>query len=280
MTFYDEQLNEILAYYEGLNDMFKHELLSSPEGTLIFQKNRGSTQFLQMTRNKGKCVRRGINKDTALIKSLARKEFNTKAYEILSGSVDSLNAAINGLKRLDSEKILKSMTKAYSLLPEEYFFDRNKLLIGAGLDDDLLVKIQRHEEWWKKPYKEYWGYPEHKTRRSSRGQFMRSISEILIAEALYKYSIPFHYEEELEVDGKTYAPDFTFEGWDYNKFYLEYFGRMSDAKYAKKNIIKLDDYYDIGLVPGGNLIVVFNSKGIMNAKVIEEIIKNEVIPRL
>ena len=172
------------------------------------------------------------------------------------------------------------MKKAYALLPEEYFFDRNKLIISSGLDEDLAERIKRHEEWWKKPYKEYWGYPENKTKLTSRGQKVRSISELLIAEALYKYSIPFHYEEELEVDGKTFAPDFTFEGGDYNKFYLDYFGMMKNPKYAKKNFIKLDDYFDIGLVPGENLIVVFDSKGIMNAGAIEAIINIEVIPRL
>ena len=132
----------------------------------------------------------------------------------------------------------------------------------------------------EQPYKEYWGYPENKTRTTSRGQKVRSISELLIAEALYKYYIPFHYEEELKVEGKTFAPDFTFEGWDYNNFYLDYFGMMDDEKYAKKNFLKLDDYYDIGLIPGDNLITVFDSKGIMNAGVIESIIQNEIIPRL
>ena len=55
---------------------------------------------------------------------------------------------------------------------------------------------------------------------------------------------------------------------------------MDDAKYAKRNFLKLDDYYDAGLIPGDNLILVFDSKGIMNVKVIESIIENEIIPRL
>ena len=55
---------------------------------------------------------------------------------------------------------------------------------------------------------------------------------------------------------------------------------MDNARYAKKNFIKLDDYYDIGLIPGDNLIVAFDTKGIMNMAVIEGIIQNEIIPRL
>ena len=49
---------------------------------------------------------------------------------------------------------------------------------------------------------------------------------------------------------------------------------------ALRSFRKLDNYYDVGLIPGYNLIVVFNTKGIMNAGVIEAIIENEIIPRL
>ena len=70
------------------------------------------------------------------------------------------------------------MTKAYALLPEEYFFDREKLIIAEDLDDDLLIKIKRHEAWWKKPYKEYWGYPE-----KGKKDFPRTESQVGIGDA-------------------------------------------------------------------------------------------------
>ena len=280
MTVYDEKLNEVLSIYEKLSDLFKSELESSPDGKLIYQNNGQYKQFIHLINENGKRIRKGINTDSEMIKALARKEFNSKASKIFSNNITALRKAIDKQIPFDPDQILQSMTKAYALLPEQYFFDRDKLIITAGLDDDLLKKVKRHEEWWRKPYKEYWGYPENKTKTTSRGQKVRSISEMLIAEALYKYSIPFHYEEELEAYGKTFAPDFTFEGGDYRPFYLDYFGMMDNTKYAKRNIIKLDDYYDIGLIPGDNLIVVFDAKGIMNAAVIEGIIKNEIIPRL
>lgn len=280
MTIYDEKLKEILSNYEKQLDLYKFELGSSPEGRLIVQNNNGNKQFLQLTHCNGKRIRRGINKNKDLIKALARKEFNNKAFEILNNNITALKDAIALQVPFDTDQIMESMTKAYALLPEEYFFDHEKTITAKGLDEDILARIKRHEDWWKKPYKEYWGYPENKTKTTSRGQKVRSISELLIAETLYKYSIPFHYEEELEADGKTFAPDFTFEDWEYKKFYLDYFGMMDNAKYAKRNFIKLDDYYDIGLIPGENLIVAFDSKGIMNMGMVEAIIKNEIIPRL
>ena len=280
MTVLDERVNEILTIYEDLRDRYKMEIEHSPSGSLIHQMKGNQTQFIHSFYDNGKRIRKGINKNTDMIRALARKEFSIKAYKILSNNIDAFKEAITKQIPFDPERILHSMTKAYSFLPEEFFFDRNTIFVSAELEKEILAKVKRHEEWWKKPYKEYWGYPENKTRITSRGQKVRSISELLIAEALYKYSIPFHYEEELEADGKIFAPDFTFEGMNQNMFYLDYFGMMDNPKYAKRNFIKLDDYYDIGLIPGDNLIVVFDSKGIMNAGMIEAIIKNEIIPRL
>lgn len=280
MSYFDEKMNEILSFYEDLNDLFKMVIDSSPEGKLISQDNHGYTQFMQLINKDGKRIRRGINSNKDMIRALARKEFSEKAYEILTNNLNALKGAADKQIPFDPDQILKSMGKAYRLLPEEYFFDRDKVIVRTGIDDDLLVKVKRHEEWWRKPYKEYWGYPENKDKTTSRKQKVRSISELVIAEQLYKYEIPFHYEEELEKNGKVFAPDFTFEGSDSNLFYLDYFGMMDNAKYARRNFRKLDDYYDAGLIPGDNLIVAFDSKGVMNVGTIEAIIINEIIPRL
>ena len=281
MEIIDERLNEILTLYKSLRDRFKTELELAPEGRLLHQMQGSHLQFIYSDSKDGKRIRRGINRDVELIKALAKKEFDSKAYEILSHNIAVIEDALNLQIPFDPYQILKSMTQAYALLPEQYFFDRKTdFPLADSRDEDLMAKIKKHEEWWKKPYEEYWGYPEKKTKLTSKGQYVRSVSELLIAEELYKYSIPFHYEEELKVGMKTYAPDFTFEGGDYRMFYLDYMGMMSNAKYAKKNFLKLDDYYDIGLIPGDNLIVAFNSSGIMNVGVIEAIIQNEVIPRL
>lgn len=75
-----------------------------------------------------------------MIKALARKEFNTKATEILTHNIEVLKKAIAGQVLFDPEQIIQSMTKAYALVPEEYFFDRNRLIIPMGLDDDLVSR--------------------------------------------------------------------------------------------------------------------------------------------
>lgn len=280
MTIYDAQIKEILSIYESLRDSFKFSLENAPEGKLIHQKNGNNNQFLLLTYENGKRVRRGINKNKQLIRELAKKEFDCKAYKILSNNIEAYQHAVKKQIAFDPKQIIASMTKAYSQLSEEYFYSLADIPISANSDNESHIRIKRHEEWWKQPYKEYWGHPEYKTRTTPRGQKVRSGSELLIAETLYRYSVPFHYEEELEIDGKVYAPDFTFEDYDKKPFYLEYFGMMNNTNYSKKNFLKLDDYYNIGLIPGDNLIVVFDSNGIMNMGMIDAIVRNEIIPRL
>ena len=46
MTIYDEKLNEMLSFYEDLNDLFKFELESCPQGKLIYQDNCGNNQVI------------------------------------------------------------------------------------------------------------------------------------------------------------------------------------------------------------------------------------------
>ncbi len=281
MKLLEEKIREILTMYEALEKRFNIELESSPEGSLLHQMNGGYVEFLHSIPNEnGKRERKGINRKPDLIRALAQKEFDRKAQKIISHNIAEYKKALDKQLIFDPDQILKSMKNAYALLPEEYFFDRDNLVIAAGLEGETLARIRSHEEWWKKPYKEYLGHPENKTKRSSRGQMVRSKSELLIVESLYKYGVHFHYEEEFSVGSKIFAPDATFEGAGHKLFYWEHLGMMSNFRYARRNIRKLDDYYDIGLIPGENLILSFDNDDDINMGMIDAIILNEVIPRL
>ena len=280
MTIFEEELNTLLKHYNHLVDLYSKVIQNSPDGRLIHQMNHNQDQFLLLSSKNGVRTRTSITNDEEKKRLLAQKEFASKALAVVKSNANALKELEEKYVRFDPEKILQSMNKAYSMLPEDYFFDQDKWKVTAGLDDDLLTKIRKHEEWGKKSYKEYWGYPKNKTKTTSRGKKVRSISELLIAEKLYEYSIPFHYEELLEIDGRLFAPDFTFEGADYECFYLDYFGMMENERYARRNIQKLSAYYDAGIIPGENLLVVFDCNGVMNAGTVKGIIENEIIPRL
>ena len=109
---------------------------------------------------------------------------------------------------------------------------------------------------------------------------MRSKSEVMIAELLYQYGIPFRYEEPLYIDGVMLAPDFTFRGADLLKFYWEYCGMMDDPKYVDHHIWKKNLYERHGIVPWKNIYFTYESGGNIDLKAIRHFIEDNILPRM
>ena len=280
MALYASEIEEILKYYQGIIDFYKQTLSRSPSGSLVWQNNRGRDQFLHLYRQNSKLIRRGITHNEPLKRALAQKEFALKALEILEPNVATLRSAIEQIVPFDPDEIMRSMTKGYAKLPEEYFFDRDLLSIDLHLDGEREARIGRHGEWGAREYEQSRYYEENKTVETSRGEFVRSKSEALILEQIYDAMIEVHYEQVQFINGIMIAPDFTFEGDDGRPFYWEHVGLLDQPDYARRNYDKLKRYYYAGLVPGDNLILSFEKHGKISVKQIDAIIENEVVPRL
>ena len=280
MADFKEALEELMSYYKDFVDLYINQIKDGPEGTLIHQSNHGKKQFLLVTTDNGKRNRKSITKNTDLLRKLARVEFARKALGVLKPDVALLQSVLDKLKPFEPDRILDSMTNAYKLLPEDFFFDRDAVVTNFNLDDADRTRIERHREWGEQRYEQCELYPEYKNKRSSRGELLRSKSELLIVERLYHYEIPKHYDETIIANGETFYPDFTFQGADGDLFYWEHLGMMNIPKYSSRNIKKLRDYIEAGIIPGNNLILSFDGDGTINMGMIDAIIKNEVIPRL
>lgn len=281
MALFTDDLEEILKYYENQAGYYKSLIESAPTGKLYVQKNHnGSKQFLYYSNENGHITRRGVNRDKDIQIALAQKEFATRALEVVNNNIEALREALKKQKPFDPDSILKSMTQAYSMLPEEYFFDRESTIINLNLDGETQARIHRHKKWGVQPYKESMYHKERKTKRTSNGKYVRSKSELLIFETLLNDGIPFHYDEERQENGMWIVPDFTFRDGNMKPFYWEHMGMMDDLKYARRNFRKLSDYYDVGIIPGDNLIITFSRGDDINMGMIKAVIINEVLPRL
>lgn len=276
-----DEMKEILNFYENMIDSYKAELRAAPKGRLYSQNDgENRVQMLYGYRENGKLIRYGVNKNERIQRVMARKEFVEKAVRILEHNIQYLSEAIGAQIPFDPDAILKSMTNVYAMLPEDYFFDRESLTIDLKLDTETEMRINRHSEWGSSEYNESMFKAENKNMRSSRGKYVRSKSELLIIESLYKYNIPHHYEEERIVNGIRLVPDYTFMGGDDRPFFWDHLGMMDDPNYAKRNLKKLNYSYEAGIIPGDNLILSFDRYGTINMGMIEAIINTEVIPRL
>ena len=141
-------------------------------------------------------------------------------------------------------------------------------------------RLRAHKEWSEAPYRQNDKHPECKDKITSRGLHMRSKSEVMIAELLYQYGIPFRYEEPLYIDGVMLAPDFTFRGADLLKFYWEYCGMMDDPKYVDHHIWKKNLYERHGIVPWKNIYFTYESGGNIDLKAIRHFIEDNILPRM
>lgn len=105
---------------------------------------------------------------------------------------------------------------------------------------------------------------------------MRSKTEILIANALNKHGIPYHYEKPLYLDGYgTIHPDFTVLNVRLRKeFYWEHMGLMDDVDYAEKALQRITAYEKNGYFPGTELILTHETqKYPMDSRLIDKMIR-------
>ena len=280
MNLINDQHKETIKLRIDLKEYYDAVLENSPPGTLTSQTKNGHEQFMHLYYEGERRIRSGITKDANMQKQLAQKEFAQRADSILSENISILENAMAEIRPFDPDKILRSMSKSYSKLPEEYFFDREKLVTDLHLPGEEKTRILRHREWGKQAFQASTYHPEWKKHRTSRGLKMRSKSEVLIMEKLYHYGIDVRYEQVWDFGDDVLAPDFTFEGEDGQLFCWEHLGMMDDPRYAADNYRKLMKYYNHGFVMGKNLIVSFDRCGTIDMKLIDFIIQNGIIPRL
>lgn len=110
---------------------------------------------------------------------------------------------------------------------------------------------------------------------SDKGERMRSKSEVLIANSLFRKGILYKYEYPIKLyNGKIRYPDFTILNIKRRKiFYWEHLGKMGDNDYVICNVRKISEYGKSGIVLGKNLVLTMETESIpLSTKDIENVI--------
>ncbi|MGO4889957.1 AAA family ATPase [Anaerobacillus sp. MEB173] len=113
-------------------------------------------------------------------------------------------------------------------------------------------------------------FEEKLIHKTVRGEMVRSKSEVIVANILDKMKIEYSYEEPLEVNGKTYIPDFTLRCQG-KTAYLEHLGMLRNKSYKKHWDEKRANYERVGISETlGNLIITEDGlDGSLDATLIE-----------
>ena len=95
--------------------------------------------------------------------------------------------------------------------------------------------------------------------KTKRGEYVRSKSELIIADRLFDAGIPYHYEVACERKKWIISyPDFlVLNPRTKKEYYWEHFGMMGDPTYLEQTLGKIEKYARYGITLGNNLIATF-----------------------
>lgn len=240
---------ELTKEIENLNVMINYSrkiITNAPSGKIRVSQSGNSQQFYYREKDDEKLNGRYLRKEEReLGRKILEKEYHEKLLKVCIERKSEISRIIQKLDKLDIEEVYNSMPKG----------KRDNIKPAYKSDDDY-IKQWMDQEYQGKDFPE--DYPEIYT---DKGERVRSKTEKIIADKLYKEGIPYKYEQPYEL--KNYGimyPDFRMLDVVHRKeIILEHFGMMDDEMYVSKALKKIRLYQKNGLVLGKKLLITFET---------------------
>ena len=243
----------------------------APQGRIRISQNGGHPEFYLVTERgslRGKYL---PHSQETLAHQLAQKDYDARLIKLLQKEISALQ---NYLKQTDKGRAIPELYDP--LCPA-----RRSLITPATLPDEQYAVQWQKISWTSRPFS-----PDTPPLYTARGERVRSKSEVIIADTLYRYGIPYRYEFPLtlrrsdttishndfdklnhrsSVSGAQSSvilhPDFLcLNTRTRQEFFWEHFGLMDDPEYSKNVAGKLRLYTENGILPGRNLIITMETQ--------------------
>lgn len=264
------KLLEELHSLQSIEKSIQKELKNAPEGSLYASRSHGRVQFYQII--PGQKRRYLGTHSTPLIQALAQKYYNQRLLKVARKDLVGLESFMK--KRyadlieelpIEEESLLYNEKAAYlAIRPEIKQFVTPHVLTN----EDLAL------QWEAQSHHKSWLNQEECIFATEKGDLVRSKSEVIIADKLFRSGIPYRYEQPFELESRTLHPDFTvFNKRTKEECIWEHFGIMDDPLYMERALHKIDAYAERGYVLGEKLIATFESRMVpLNTKTVDAII--------
>lgn len=248
-----EKLEKMLADLHIEEKRANKELEMLPKGRLHQVLRNKKITYFQVTKENGKRVRKSINKRPDIVDDLARKMYLNKEIQMIQTNIRLLSSVTEKIEDINADEIVRR------------------------LPINVVSFFKEENGWQKQEYKRSLYKAEELKHTTSHGLKVRSKSEVIIAETLYAYDVPFRYEQILNIEGREFAPDFTIMT-PFNKvYYWEHCGMTHNQQYMNHHKWKLEQYEKVGIVPWRNLIVTYDGEeGIIDTNIIRSEILNKL----
>ncbi|MBQ0051671.1 MAG: hypothetical protein KBT11_06340 [Treponema sp.] len=241
----------------------ENRLKTAPAGSVRISVSHGVPQYYIIEEKSQKNGRYVPKSEIELVKKLVQKSYDLKVATAMKKDLRQVESFL--------KKVNLDYGQFYEKLPA----------VAKELVKPEFVSVERFaQDWCKVHYdgkKFEEGAPEFYTAAGVR---VRSKSEIIIADALSRFGVPYRYEFPVELKNavgnfvKLY-PDFCCLNVSTGEEFLwEHFGRMDDGDYAAKTARKLDLYQRNDIFPGEKLLMTMETSEFpLNSKNVERIIR-------
>ena len=255
----DELLENRLLVLKSNVNTIKSRLKTYQKGNLKIKRVKNKTYYCIADENSGKqrYISASNMKDA---QNIAQRDYEQSYLKIATKE-------ISDIEKLLAKKYSDSAKNCYSGINE----GRKKLIMPFEMSDEDFAK-----QWLDVPYKSK-DFLENDTTEyyTDKGERVRSKSEIIIANMLNTFDIPYKYECPLRLGNILVYPDFTIlDVNERREKYLEHFGMMGDSRYVENMMLKVNTYEKNGIYIGDMLLCVFESdKRSLNVNVLRNKIK-------
>lgn len=223
----------------------KKFLENAPEGRLSLHRKNGHSYYYQKLAD-GK-VKYLNKKEKVLLSALAQKSYYEKIVQNLDEKMLLLKPLLQSYET-DIDDVYESLSE-----------EKRNLVTPIKQTDK-----QKIEAWQNERVTTYNEYPEALRFHTQRGELVRSKSELMIADYLYKNAdiLDYRYEQELTLNNQretiTIHPDFKIFNLKTGQiFYWEHAGKMDEMKYVNGFMRKIALYSSNGFTIGKDVIITF-----------------------
>ena len=238
MNQFTEELEKRIYNLKKIIKEKEKEVGDRTEGTVQIYQSGNRTQYYLHKDNKVQYIKA---EEKEKVRRLCQNSYDQKVLE-------AAKKELHDLQKIRKKYPEKSCEQIYNTLHKK----RQDLVSPIWITDEEYARAWEEEHYKKKEFRD--DVPEFYTEKGER---VRSKSEILIANALLKYQIPYRYEAPLYLNGYGLIhPDFTLLHVKHRKeIYWEHMGRMDDEVYSEKALGRILAYEKNEIFPGDKLIL-------------------------
>ncbi len=260
--------NELLKRKTRLEHLIKRlreTLSSAPEGKLLLKRySFRKTQLFYKQKEGDKPTYLSHVKDVKLIRKLAQKKY---FQTVLLEAETELNL-LNKMLKHEQESSIASIFDNFEPALKEYI---------KPVELSVAEQINQFKE--RIPNGQFIRTGQY-VIKTTRGEYVKSMAEFIIAETLLKYGVPYIYEERVRsIDHQNYKPDFTAINIKTGKILIwEHLGMLEKEYYLDDNIMKFESFRLMEIYPGNGMIITMSSKNKpLKQETVEYIVENSFL---